>query len=60
MNKPSESSRRRDHAWNTDAAYATHPSPASYVVDAAVLSIAFTALWIHELVAPTSALRLFY
>jgi hypothetical protein len=60
VNQPLESLVRSDADRDTDAGGVTQPWPASFVVGAAVLSIAFTAFWLDELVAPLSALRVFF
>jgi hypothetical protein len=53
-----ESLVRSDADRHADAV--TQPWPASFVVGAAMLSIAFTAFWLDDLVAPLSALRVFF
>jgi hypothetical protein len=59
MDEASKSLVRRDAARDGNTASVTHPWPVTFVL-AAVLSIAFTALWIGELVAPAGGLRLFF
>jgi hypothetical protein len=59
VNEASKSLLRRDAARDANADSVTHPWPVTFVL-AAVLSIAFTALWIGELVAPARGVRLFF
>jgi hypothetical protein len=59
VNEASKSLLRRDAARDANTAGVTHPWPVTFVL-AAVLPIAFTALWVGELVAPAGGLRLFF